>query len=557
MTQRADRSTSAATAESKTPPGEGPGGEVERLFASQLTIAARRTDRMFGALMLLQWIAAILFAAYLSPYTWTGKVQSVHVHVYASVVLGGAITSLPLVLILFRPGRFSTRLVVACAQMLWSALLIHVTGGRIETHFHVFGSLAFLAFYRDARILIPATLVVAADHFVRGFYWPQSVYGVANPEWWRFLEHAAWVLFIDVFLLLDIHRARRVLRALCTRQVALAAASRELELARDELEHRVEERTAQLADAKRLVELKVEELRATQSDLVDASRRAGMAEVASAVLHNVGNVLTSVIAGTELARGGVARCPVERVAAVADLLEANRPRLGPFFQDDPQGASVLPYLRRLGQDLTERRSEILSDLNEVEAHVAHLAAIVRAQRVHSSGEVFLESCRLDAVVGHAVRIAAPFAELVAHVEHVGESAAEVWVDRNRLVSVLVNLLRNAAEAVAARGPGVGRIEIRSSVEGEVFRVAVTDNGEGIPPEDLPLIFSFGFTTKVQGHGIGLHDAANAARAMGGQLRVSSPGSGRGATFTLELPVDPVVRGLVSGPPAAPAAADCA
>jgi signal transduction histidine kinase len=99
--------------------------------------------------------------------------------------------------------------------------LIHLTGGRIETHFHVFCSLAILAFYRDLRILVPATVVVAIDHFVRGIYWPESVYGVANPEWWRFLEHAGWVMFLDGFLIYNCLESHRELWRLCEQQVAL------------------------------------------------------------------------------------------------------------------------------------------------------------------------------------------------------------------------------------------------------------------------------------------------------------------------------------------------
>ena len=95
-------------------------------------------------------------------------------------------------------------------QVLWSALLIHLTGGRIETHFHVFGSLAFLAFYRDWQVLVPATVVVAADHFLRGQFFPQSVYDVLNAGSWRWLEHAGWVVFEDIFLVASCVRAGRL-----------------------------------------------------------------------------------------------------------------------------------------------------------------------------------------------------------------------------------------------------------------------------------------------------------------------------------------------------------
>src|SRR5207244_9563726 len=119
------------------------------------------------------------------------------------------------------PGATITRYVIAVAQMLMSALLISVTGGRIETHFHVFGSLVILSFYRDWRVLIPATIVVALDHFIRGIYWPYSVYGVLTASPWRSIEHAAWVIFEDVFLVISCLRSIREMRSIANRTAAL------------------------------------------------------------------------------------------------------------------------------------------------------------------------------------------------------------------------------------------------------------------------------------------------------------------------------------------------
>jgi two-component system, NtrC family, sensor histidine kinase HydH len=166
-----------------------------------------RTDRMFAFLMMAQWIAAVGLALWVSPRSWAGSQSQVHVHVYAAVFLGLALNSLPVFLVWRSPGSALTRHVIACSQMLWSALLIHLTGGRIETHFHVFGSLAFLGFYRDWKILPGATLVVASDHLIRQLFWPESVYGMVNPEWWRFLEHAFWVGFIDFFVVLSCRKS--------------------------------------------------------------------------------------------------------------------------------------------------------------------------------------------------------------------------------------------------------------------------------------------------------------------------------------------------------------
>jgi signal transduction histidine kinase len=188
-----------------------------------------RTDRMFAGLMVLQWLGGIAAALWIAPRTWSGSFSQTHLHVWAAVLLGGAISAFPVALALKRPGWVVTRHVIAVAQALTSALLIHLTGGRIETHFHVFGSLAFLAFYRDVPVLISASAVVALDHALRGLYWPESVYGLLAVEPWRWVEHAGWVVFEDVFLTISIVQSRREMLEIAERQTRVEVANRELE----------------------------------------------------------------------------------------------------------------------------------------------------------------------------------------------------------------------------------------------------------------------------------------------------------------------------------------
>lgn len=199
---------------------------IEQLFGERFAAHASQTDRLFAALMVAQWALGVLLAALLSPYAWAGKIQVIHAHVYIAVVLGGALSAMPVALAVLRPGWLGTRMVIACAQMLWSALLIHLSGGRIEAHFHIFGSLAFLTFYRDWRLFVPATLVVLVDHLGRQIFWPESVFGVLAPERWRFLEHVGWVAFEEVILLLSCVGARREMRDAVVRQAALEARER-------------------------------------------------------------------------------------------------------------------------------------------------------------------------------------------------------------------------------------------------------------------------------------------------------------------------------------------
>ena len=238
---------------------------TNKLIHAHQQLIYERTDRMFVVLMPLQWLAAIAIALWLSPKTWTGSSSQVHPHVWAALFLGGLISILPMVLGLKRPGSKSTRYVVAVAQMLMGSLLIHVTGGRIETHFHVFGSLAFLAFYRDWRVLVPATLIVVVDHSLRGLLWPLSVYGVATASEWRTLEHAAWVVFEDVFLVISCLYNQRDMRDKAIQSAAQEVIQVELHEAREELETRVAARTTELAAAN--IELRNENLERRQIEM--------------------------------------------------------------------------------------------------------------------------------------------------------------------------------------------------------------------------------------------------------------------------------------------------
>ena len=208
---------------------------------------ARNTCRVFIVLMLLQWVGAIITAAIVSPRTWAGASSSVHVHVWAAIFLGGIITLLPVGLALVSPTQPLTRHVIAAGQVLMSALLIHITGGRVETHFHVFGSLAILAFFRDWRILITASIIVYIDHVVRGYYWPQSVYGILTASSWRAVEHAWWVSFEVAFLIIAIRQSVGEMGAIAERQVKLQSFNTKIEA-------EVKQRTSELGTSNKQME---------------------------------------------------------------------------------------------------------------------------------------------------------------------------------------------------------------------------------------------------------------------------------------------------------------
>ncbi|MEM7232297.1 MAG: HAMP domain-containing sensor histidine kinase, partial [Planctomycetota bacterium] len=201
---------------------------ADDLYEAHHTMIARRMDRVFSGLLLLQYVAGIVAALVISPRTWVGTESGVHPHVLAALVLGGLIIVFPFVLARTRPGEILTRHTIAVAQVLFSALLIHLTGGRIETHFHIFGSLAFLSFYRDWRVLVSASIVVAIDHLVRGLYFPQSVYGVIAASEWRWIEHAGWVLFEDIFLVRSCVQGVREMKEIAERRALTEIINEEL-----------------------------------------------------------------------------------------------------------------------------------------------------------------------------------------------------------------------------------------------------------------------------------------------------------------------------------------
>jgi PAS domain S-box-containing protein len=212
---------------------------IDQRFAAALAQLRSRTDRFLSRLMVGQWLAMIGLALAISPQTWAGRISTTHIHVWAAIFLGGAISLYPAWLGWRRPGETATRHTLAVGQMLASALLIHLTGGRIETHFHVFGSLALLALYRDVRVFATATIVVYIDHLWRGIFWPESVYGVFSATVWRSLEHAGWVLFEVLFLSLSARLGLSEMRELVARQVGLEAINRGKE-------QEVRDRTAEL-----------------------------------------------------------------------------------------------------------------------------------------------------------------------------------------------------------------------------------------------------------------------------------------------------------------------
>jgi C4-dicarboxylate-specific signal transduction histidine kinase len=404
--------------------------------------------------------------------------------------------------------------------VLFSALLIHIDGGRIEMHFHIFGSLAFLAFYRDWRVLITASAVVAAHHLAGVIYVPESVYGLESVSGWRWVEHAGWVIFEDIFLILSCRQSVGEMADIARRQAMLEQSHRTVE-------QKVEERTR--------------ELRTAQDDLVKVARSMGMAEIATSVLHNVGNVLNSVNVSVELATTKMRQFPLEDFARVVTMMRDHSADLGTFIEKDQRGSHIPSFLATLSEILSEEQRGLLAEMASLAQNVEHIKQIINVQQTHAK----LGRTAVDVNLPHAIEDAlqVTLGAIKSGLIDVRRelSGPEILVgDKHALLQILINLFSNAKHALLAGRPTNPVITIRTmgyrQSDRDWIRIEVHDNGAGIPKENLTRIFNHGFTTKSNGHGFGLHASANSAKQMGGTLGVASEGPGMGATFTLEFPV---------------------
>jgi len=295
-----------------------------------------------------------------------------------------------------------------------------------------------------------------------------------------------------------------------------------LQTARDSLEKRVEERTG--------------ELEQIHSQLVEASRRGGMAEIATNVLHNVGNVLNSVNISTGLIVENVKNSRVSRLAKVVILLREHEQDLGAFITTDPRGKQLTGYLAQLSEHLGAEQEVIAKELESLRRNIEHIKEIVAMQQNYATFGGVKEMIDVVNLVEDSVRINEGTLRR-HHVEVIREFEAvpRINVEKHKVLQILVNLVRNAKHACQESDRTDKRLTVRVANGDSRIKISVIDNGIGIPPENLTRIFNHGFTTRKDGHGFGLHSGALAAVEMGGVLTAQSAGAGQGAAFTLELP----------------------
>ena len=279
------------------------------------------------------------------------------------------------------------------------------------------------------------------------------------------------------------------------------------------------------------------ELQEIQQRLVDASRQAGMAETVTEVLHNVGNVLNSINVSTALVGDKIRGSRVSGLARATKLMSEHADDLGTFLTQDERGRQLPGYLTKLAEYLANEQSGVLSELRYLSENIEHIKNIIAVQQSVTGVSGLTEPVRVGDLLEDLLRMdASSLDRRGIKVAREYEEISEVATDKHRLVQILVNLLKNAKEALAEGQAMDKRLTVRlRALEQDRVQIEVADTGAGISPENLTQIFTHGFTTKEEGHGYGLHSCAVTAKDLGGSLTAHSEGLGQGATFTLTLP----------------------
>ncbi|WP_367372782.1 DAHL domain-containing protein [Pseudomonas lini] len=337
--------------------------------------------------------------------------------------------------------------------------------------------------------------------------------------------HFYMLVFSTLLVLVLVYLAIRLMRSFGE----INRVNKELQTANDVLEQRVEERTRELKD--------------TQSELLDTARQAGMAEIATNVLHNVGNVLNSVNISADVVTRKLRSSKAQGLGKAMQLINAHQDDLGIFLTQDEKGKMLPGYLNQLVEAIALEQQGMTDELAQLSKSVDHIKDIVATQQSYAGANSLVEPLHISELLEDALRMNAG-ALTRHHVTVVKEygDVPQVMGDKHRLLLILINLISNAKYAMTdlSNRPRQMILGVKV-VEDTILQISVKDDGEGIEPENMTRIFAHGFTTRKEGHGFGLHSCALAAIEMNGHLTAHSDGPGKGALFTLQIPLKPVME----------------
>ncbi|WP_219094564.1 DAHL domain-containing protein [Pseudomonas sp. UMAB-40] len=335
--------------------------------------------------------------------------------------------------------------------------------------------------------------------------------------------HFYMLVFSVLLVLLLVYLAIHLMRSF----TVINRVNKALKTANDDLEQRVEERTRELKD--------------TQSELLDTARQAGMAEIATNVLHNVGNVLNSVNISADLVSRKLRSSKAQGLGKAMQLINEHQGDLGTFLTLDEKGKLLPGYLNQLVDAIALEQQSMTDELAQLTKSVDHIKDIVATQQSYAGANSLMEPLHISELLEDALRMNSG-ALTRHHVTVVKEynEVPQVMGDKHRLLLILINLISNAKYAMSdlSNRPRQMTLGVKI-VEDDTLQISVKDDGEGIAPENMTRIFAHGFTTRKEGHGFGLHSCALAAIEMNGHLSAHSDGPGKGAQFTLQIPLKTV------------------
>lgn len=333
-------------------------------------------------------------------------------------------------------------------------------------------------------------------------------------------NHVYLLVFATLLVLILIWLGIRLIRSFAE----IKRVNNALQTANDELEQRVEERTRQLKD--------------TQSELMDTARQAGMAEIATNVLHNVGNVLNSVNISADLVSRKLRSSKALGLGKAMQLINEHTDDLGHFLTEDAKGKLLPGYLNQLVEAIASEQQSLTDELALLSKSVDHIKDIVATQQSYAGANSLLEPLVVSELLEDALRMnsGALTRHHVTVIKEYGD-VPRIMGDKHRLLLILINLISNAKYAMAGVSNHARNMTLKADVvDGETLQISVKDEGEGIAEENMTRIFAHGFTTRKEGHGFGLHSCALAAIEMNGHLTAHSEGPGKGATFQLQVPL---------------------